>query len=85
MGWVLLALLVVLGLPVALLVVLGLPVALLLLGFALAIWATLAVAGLVWGVVTFAFGSPVLGMVLALAVGRAMARRPKGGLPRALP
>lgn len=64
----------------ALLIVFGLPVALVFLGFALAIWVTLAVAGLVWGLVTFVFGSPVLGVVLALAlgigIGRAMARRP---------
>lgn len=64
----------------ALLIVFGLPVALLFLGFALAIWVTLAVAGLVWGLVTFVFGSPVLGVILALvigiAIGRAMARRP---------
>jgi hypothetical protein len=69
-GWVLLA-------P---LVVLGPPVLLLFLGVALAIWATLAVAGLVWGVVTFVFGWSVLGIPLALAIGlatgRAMARRP---------
>jgi hypothetical protein len=63
----------------ALLIVFGLPVALLFLGFALAIWITLAVAGLVWGLFTFVFGAPVLGVVLALvigiAIGRAMARR----------
>jgi hypothetical protein len=63
----------------ALLIVFGLPVALLFLGFALAIWITLAVAGLVWGVVTFVFGWPVLGIILALilgiGIGRAMARR----------
>lgn len=63
----------------ALLLVFGLPVALLFLGFALAIWVTLAVAGLVWGLFTFVFGSPVLGVILALVlgigIGRAMARR----------
>ena len=63
----------------ALLIVFGLPVALVFLGFALAIWITLAVAGLVWGLFTFVFGSPVLGVILALvigiAIGRAMARR----------
>ena len=70
MGWILLGLLLVFGLPVALLV----------MGMALAIWVTLAVAGAVWGLVTFLFGAPVLGVVLALvlgiAIGRAMARRP---------
>ncbi len=64
----------------ALLIVFGLPVALVFLGFALAIWITLAVAGLIWGLFTFVFGSPVLGVILALvigiAIGRAMARRP---------
>ena len=63
----------------ALLLVFGLPVALVFLGFALAIWITLAVAGLIWGLFTFVFGSPVLGVILALvigiAIGRAMARR----------
>ncbi|MBY0334489.1 MAG: hypothetical protein K2X49_27850 [Acetobacteraceae bacterium] len=63
---------------VALLIVLGLPLALLFAGFALAIWITLAVAGLVWALVTFLFGWPVLGIILALAlgigIGRAMAR-----------
>ncbi len=71
MGWILLGLLLVLGLPLALLV----------MGVALAIWVTLAVAGAVWGVVTFLFGSPVLGVLLALiigiAIGRAMAQRPQ--------
>ncbi|MBV1797081.1 hypothetical protein [Siccirubricoccus sp. G192] len=70
MGWILLGLLLVFGLPVALLV----------MGMALAIWVTLAVAGAVWGLVTFLFGAPVLGVVLALvlgiAIGRAMAHRP---------
>jgi len=63
----------------ALLIVFGLPVALLFAGFALVIWVTLAIAGLVWGLITFVFGSPVLGVVLALVlgigIGRAMARR----------
>lgn len=63
----------------ALLLVLGLPVALLFAGFALAIWITLAVAGLVWGLVTFLFGWPVLGIILALligiGIGRAMAEK----------
>jgi hypothetical protein len=63
----------------ALLIVFGLPVALLFLGFALAIWVTLAVAGLVWALVTFLFGWPVLGIILALAlgigIGRAMAEK----------
>jgi hypothetical protein len=76
-GWILLALLVVLGLPVVLL----------FFGVALAIWAMLAVAGLVWGVVTFAFGWPVLGILLALAIGlaigRAMAGRSLRGPPGA--
>lgn len=64
----------------ALFVLVGLPLLLLLLGFALAIWVTLAVAGAVWGVVAWAFDAPVLGLLLALAVGialgRAMAPRP---------
>lgn len=63
----------------ALLLVFGLPVALLFAGFALAIWITLAVAGLVWGLVTFLFGWPVLGIILALVIGigigRAMAEK----------
>jgi hypothetical protein len=71
MGWILLGLLLVLGLPVVMLV----------MGVALAIWVTLAVAGAVWGLVTFLFGAPVLGMFLALiigiAIGRAMAQRPQ--------
>jgi len=68
MGWILLGLLLVLGLPLGLLAA----------GVALAIWVTLAVAGLVWGIVTFVFGSPVLAILLALgagiAIGRASAR-----------
>lgn len=66
MGWMLILL--------ALLVVFGLPVALLFLGVALAIWVTLAVAGLVWSIVTFVFGAPVLGVLLALALGIAIGR-----------
>ena len=49
------------------------------MGVALAIWVTLAVAGLVWSIVTFVFGSPVLAILLALgagiAIGRGAARR----------
>ncbi len=78
MGWIFLGLLLVFGLPVALL----------FLGVALAIWTTLLVAGLVWGVVTFLFGWPVLGIVLAVAIGIAIGRAtapppppPHGTLP----
>jgi hypothetical protein len=73
MGWLIL---------LGVLLVFGLPVTLLVLGVALAIWVTLAVAGLVWGIVTFVFGWPVLGILLALAagiwVGRRMAAPPAG-------
>jgi hypothetical protein len=68
-GWVLLALVLVIGLPVALM----------LMGVALAIWVAVAVASLIWSLATFLFGSPVLGLVLALGigilVGRALAGR----------
>ncbi|WP_135467576.1 hypothetical protein [Crenalkalicoccus roseus] len=70
MEWIILALLILLGVPVLLLV----------LGVALAIWVTLAVAGAVWGLFTFLFDAPLIGLLLALAagiaIGRAMARRP---------
>ena len=63
-----------------LLLVFGLPVALVFAGFALALWVTLAVAGLIWSVITFVFHSPVLGIIVALVVGigigRSMAGRP---------
>jgi len=69
MGWIVLGLLLVFGLPVALV----------FMGVALAIWVTLAVAGVVWGIVTFVFHSPVLAILLALgagiAIGRGAARR----------
>ena len=46
---------------------------------AMAIWVTLFVAGLVWSVVTFVFGSPILAIILALlagiAIGRSASRR----------
>ncbi len=62
-----------------LLLVFGLPLVLLFLGVTLAIWVTLAVAGIIWGVVAFVFGSPVLAILLALgagiAIGRGAARR----------
>ncbi|MFZ4408101.1 MAG: hypothetical protein ACOYOH_12210 [Paracraurococcus sp.] len=62
-----------------LLLVFGLPLVLLFLGVTLAIWVTLAVAGIVWGIVAFVFGSPVLAILLALgagiAIGRGAARR----------
>ncbi|MDO9711217.1 hypothetical protein [Paracraurococcus lichenis] len=64
MGWILLGLLLVFGLPVLLT----------FLGVALAIWVTLAVAGLVWGIVAFVFGSPLLAILLALAAGIAIGR-----------
>jgi hypothetical protein len=63
-----------------LLLVFGLPVALLFAGVALAIWLTLAVAGLIWGLLTFVFGWPVLGIVLALVVGIAVGRAGRGGV-----
>ena len=62
-----------------LLLVFGLPLVMVFMGIALAIWVTLAVAGIVWGIVTFVFGSPVLAILLALgagiAIGRGAARR----------
>ena len=69
MGWIILGLLLVFGLPLVMV----------FMGIALAIWVTLAVAGLVWGIVAFVFGSPVLAILLALgagiAIGRGAARR----------
>ena len=69
MGWILLGLLLVFGLPLLLFV----------MGVAMAIWVTLFVAGLVWSVVTFVFGSPILAIILALlagiAIGRSASRR----------
>ncbi|HYZ34532.1 MAG TPA: hypothetical protein VE684_19880 [Crenalkalicoccus sp.] len=64
----------------ALLLIFGLPIALVWLGIALAIWVTLAVAGLVWAIIAFVFHSPIIAIPLALgigiAIGRAMATRP---------
>jgi len=57
-----------------LLLVFGLPLVLLFLGVTLAIWVTLAVAGIVWGIVAFVFGSPVLAILLALGAGIAIGR-----------
>src|SRR3954469_25343247 len=69
MGWIILGLLLVFGLPVALV----------FMGVALALWVTLAVVGVVWSIVTFVFHSPVLAILLALgagiAIGRGAARR----------
>ena len=69
MGWILLGLLLVIGLPLAMV----------FMGVALAIWVTLAVAGLVWSIVTFVFHSPVLAILLArgagIAIGRGAAKR----------
>jgi hypothetical protein len=69
MGWIVLGLLLVFGLPFVLV----------FMGVALAIWVTLAVAGLVWGIVAFVFGAPVRAILLALgagiAIGRGAARR----------
>ncbi|RAI59922.1 hypothetical protein [Roseicella frigidaeris] len=64
MGWILLGLVLVLGLPVVLL----------FLGVALALWVTLLVAGLVWSIVTVLFHAPVLAIVLALLAGLAFGR-----------
>ncbi|NOG72317.1 hypothetical protein [Roseicella sp. DB1501] len=64
MGWILLGLVLVLGLPVMLVFT----------GVALAIWVTLFVAGLVWSVVVFLFHAPVLAIVLALLAGLAFGR-----------
>ena len=69
MGWILLGLLLVFGLPLVMV----------FMGIALALWVTLAVAGLVWGIVAFVFHLPVLAILLALgagiAIGRGAARR----------
>ena len=69
MGWIILGLLLVFGLPLVMV----------FMGIALAIWVTLAVAGLVWSIVTFVFHAPVLAILLALgagiAIGRGAARR----------
>jgi hypothetical protein len=69
MGWILLGILLVFGLPLAMVAA----------GVALAIWVTLAVAGLVWAIVAFVFHSPLLAILLGigigLAVGRGSARR----------
>ena len=65
MGWILLGLLLVFGLPFVLV----------FMGVALAIWVTLFVAGLVWSIVAFVFGSPVLAIILALLAGIAIGRR----------
>ena len=65
MGWILLGLLLVLGLPLLLVVI----------GVALAVWVTLAVAGIVWGIVAFVFGSPLLAIILALGAGIAIGRQ----------
>lgn len=64
MGWILLGLVLVLGLPVVLV----------FMGVALAIRVTLFVAGLVWSVVVFLFHAPVLAIVLALLAGLAFGR-----------
>ena len=68
MGWIVL---------LGLLLVFGLPVALAAMGVALLLWLAPAVAGAVWGLLTFVLGSPVLGVLpgvgIGLAIGRAMA------------
>jgi hypothetical protein len=64
MGWILLGLVLVFGLPVMLV----------FMGVALAIWVALFVAGLVWSVVAFLFHAPVLAIVLALLAGLAFGR-----------
>ncbi|MCB4820522.1 hypothetical protein [Roseicella aerolata] len=64
MGWILLGLLLVFGLPLVLV----------LMGVALALWVTLAVAGLVWSILTFVLGWPLPGILLALAAGIAIGR-----------
>lgn len=61
-----------------LLLVFGLPVALVFAGVALVLWLTLAVAGLVWSLLTFVFGWPVLGILLALGLGIAIGRAGAG-------
>ena len=65
MGWIILGLLLVFGLPFVMV----------FMGVALAIWVTLFVAGLVWSIVAFLFGSPVLAIILALLAGIAIGRR----------
>lgn len=69
MGWILLGILVVLGLPFVLMA----------MGIAVALWAVMGVLALVWGVVAFVFGSPVLALLLALAIGILIGR---GAAPR---
>jgi len=65
MGWIILGLLVVFGMPVAMA----------FLGIAVALWVTLFVVGLVWSVVAFVFHSPILAILCALGVGILIGRR----------
>ena len=75
MGWILLGLVLVFGLPVMLV----------FMGVALAIWVALFVAGLVWSVVAFLFHAPVLAIVLATVLAPLLdARRSRTGQERAV-
>jgi hypothetical protein len=69
MAWIILGLFLVFGLPVA------------LAGFGLiaSLWLVMAVAGLIWGVISFFFGKPVIAALIGLGVGLWIGR---GGLDR---
>lgn len=64
MGWIILGLLLVLGLPFVMA----------FMGIALAVWLILFVLGLVWGVVTFVFQAPLIAILLVLGLGYLLGR-----------
>ncbi|TCZ64419.1 hypothetical protein [Roseicella aquatilis] len=64
MGWIVLGLLVLLGMPFVMA----------FMGIALALWFTLFVLGLVWGMVTFVFQAPIIAILLVLGAGYLLGR-----------
>lgn len=59
----------------ALALIFGGPVALAAFGIIASIWFVMAIAGLIWGVLTFVFGKPFLAALIGLAVGVWIGRR----------
>jgi|GEM_PF-2136599 hypothetical protein len=63
----------------ALFLVFGFPFALAAFGLIASAWLVMAVAGLIWGVLSFFFGMPLLAALIGLGVGVWIGR---GGLDR---
>lgn len=68
MGWI----------ALALLLLVGVPLAMLFFGVALALWLVWLVAALVWGLLTWLIGDPVVAVVVALVIGIAIGRSSAG-------